>query len=252
MARKRNSSRRHRGGGLGFFYKLLTVLAICAVIVVAMTLFFKANTIVVSGNSRYTDQEVLDASGIKAGDNLFLLNKYAADQHMREQLPYLDDIHISKKFPDTLLIDVTEFTTIFALEQEGTVWLISDTGKIVDTCAPEEAEGLPSIDGCELLAPSVGTYIELSTERESHQESLLALIKALKAADGVEQVSAIHLASSTELSMDYAGRFTVKMTYGADYDKMLLFVKTVMDTLETNETGIIDLTTEGEALVQRD
>lgn len=252
MARKRNSSRHRRRGRLGFLYKLLTVLAICAVIVVAMTLFFRVNAIAVSGNSRYTDQEVAEASGIEPGDNLFLLNKYAADQRLRERLPYINSIHISRKFPDTLLIDITEFTTTFSLEQEGTVWLISDTGKIVEARTSGEPAGRPVIDGCELLAPSVGSYIELPTERKSHQESLLALLKALEDADAVEQVQSIHLDSSTELVMDYADRFAVKMPYGADYDKMLLFVRTVMDTLETNETGIIDLTTEGEAHVQKD
>jgi hypothetical protein len=68
----------------------------------------------------------------------------------------------------------------------------------------------------------------------------------------MDLVDAIHLGSSTELVMDYAGRFAVRMPYGADYDKMLLFVRTVMDTLESNETGTIDLTTDGEAHVLKD
>ena len=249
MARKRNSGRRHRRGRFAFLYKLLTVLAICAVIVVAMTLFFKVGTIVVDGNSRYTDQEVEEASGVRTGDNLLLLNKYAVDRLLREQLLYIEDIHISRKLPDTLLIEVTEITTTYALPQGETVWVMSDTGKLVDTCTAEEAEEKPVIDGCELLDPAVGSYITLDTERQTQQESLLALLKALEAADTVDQVQAIHLDSVTELVMDYADRFAVKMPYGADYDKMLLFVRTVMDTLETNETGIIDLTTEGEAHV---
>lgn len=38
------------------------------------------------------------------------------------------------------------------------------------------------IDGCELLAPSVGTDIALSTEFANQQTSLLALLAALDAA----------------------------------------------------------------------
>ena len=72
--------------------------------------------------------------------------------------------------------------------------------------------------------------------------------QAAQAADNCP-VDAIHLDSASELVMGYAGRFAVKMPYGADYDKMLAFLSIVMDTLETNETGVIDLTTEGKASV---
>ena len=73
------------------------------------------------------------------------------------------------------------------------------------------------IDGCELLAPSVGTDIALSTEYASQQSSLLALMTALEAADRMDQVDAIHLSDLSQLVMDYAGRFSVEMPYSADY-----------------------------------
>lgn len=249
MARKRSGGRHRRRNRFGFLYKLMTVLAICAVIVVALTMFFKVGTVRISGNLRYTDDEVLEASGVTVGDNLFLLNKYTADRQLREQLPYIETVHISKKLPDTLLIDVTECKTTFALNEKGTVWLMSDTGKIVGSGTPEETEGQPVIDGCELLAPSVGSEMALATERQTQRDSLLALLAALSAADSVDQVDAIHLDSATEIVMDYAGRFAVKMPYSADYDKMIAFLGIVMDTLESNENGTIDLTTEGEAHV---
>ena len=43
---------------------LLTALVICAVVVAALTMFFRVGTIQVEGNSRYTDQEVIDATGV--------------------------------------------------------------------------------------------------------------------------------------------------------------------------------------------
>ena len=51
------------------------------------------------------------------------------------------------------------------------------------------------------------------------------------------------------LSMDYAGRFEVKMPYKADYTYMLTYLDVVMTQLESNEPGVIDLTVEGEAHV---
>lgn len=102
MARRRHSNRRRRRGNFGFLYKLLSVLVICAAVVMALTLFFRVDTIEVTGTERYTEKDVIEASGIQLGDNLFLLNKYEAARSIAEQLPYIDieDIRIRQDQPD--------------------------------------------------------------------------------------------------------------------------------------------------------
>ena len=214
MARRRHSNRRRRRGNFGFLYKLLSVLVICAAVVMALTLFFRVDTIEVTGTERYTEKDVIEASGIQLGDNLFLLNKYEAARSIAEQLPYIDieDIRIRRELPDTLLIDVAECGTPLAV-----------------------------IDGCELLAPSVGTDIALSTEFANQQTSLLALLAALDAAGLTDRVDAIHLDDLSRLTMDYAGRFSVEMEYNADYDRMLQILEAGISKLESNQTGSIRL-----------
>ena len=66
MARRRKSNRRRRGS-FGFLYKLLSVLVICGAIVAAMTLFFRVDTVVITGQQRYTEEEIREASGIAEG-----------------------------------------------------------------------------------------------------------------------------------------------------------------------------------------
>ena len=73
MARRRRNNRRRRRGSFAPFYKLLCLVVIVAAIVVALSLFFKVEHIAVDGNSRYTNVEVVNASGVKQGDNLFLM-----------------------------------------------------------------------------------------------------------------------------------------------------------------------------------
>ena len=87
MAKRRKSNRRRRRGRFGFLYRILSVLAICAAIVAALTLFFKVDTIRMSGANRYSKQEIVDASGVKVGDNLFLLNKFDMAQRILKKLP---------------------------------------------------------------------------------------------------------------------------------------------------------------------
>ena len=245
MARRRHSNRRHRGG-FSVLYKLLSILIICTAIIVALTLFFRVDTIVVSGQERYTSQEIQDATGIAQGDNLFLLNKYDVAQNIVKALPYVEEIRISRKLPDTLLIEVRECGTPLALVQDGSAWLISPGGKIVEQKSAAELGDSGIIDGCKLLAPSVGTPLALATEYADQQTSLLELLAALEDAGMLKQVDAIHLDDAGKVIMDYAGRFTVEMPYNADYAMKLKALRLSLESgkIQDNMTGTFDLMQE--------
>ena len=242
MARRHGRGR--RGRRFGVLYKLLTLVVVCAAAVLALTLFFKVESVEVTGNSRYSAQEIQDACGVSLGDNLYLLSKPDMVQRLHQQLPYIDEVRITRRLPNTLCVQVTEFSTVYAVEQEGTVWLLTSGGKIVETAA--ERGDTPIIDGCELLAPSLGGDVSFALELQNRQESLFALLTALESAELTGDVRAIHLGDPTALSMDYTERFTVEMPYGADYPRLLRYLTLVIEELETNLTGVIDLTRDGE------
>ena len=242
MARRHGRGR--RGRRFGVLYKLLTLVVVCAAAVLALTLFFKVESVEVTGNSRYSAQEIQDACGVSLGDNLYLLSKPDMVQRLHQQLPYIDEVRITRSLPNTLRVQVTEFTTVYAVEQEGTVWLLTSGGKIVETAA--ERGDVPLIDGCELLAPSLSGDVSFALELQNRQESLFALLTALESAELTGDVRAIHLGDPTVLSMDYTERFTVEMPYGADYPRLLRYLTLVIEELETNLTGVIDLTRDGE------
>ena len=51
-------------------------------------LYTAVDTINVQGNSRYTQEEIVAASGIEQGDNMFLINKFQVIDQMISQLTY--------------------------------------------------------------------------------------------------------------------------------------------------------------------
>lgn len=243
MARRKHTKRRRRRGSFGFLYKLLSVLVICGAILAAMTLFFRVDKIVVSGQKRYTAEEIQAASGLELGSNMYLLNKYEVVRSITQQLPYIEDIRVKRELPDTLLIEVHESGRPFALVQDGSAWLISGSGKIVEQLPEKDAGQYGRISGCELLAPSVGTSLALATEYAVQQSSLLDLLAALEAAGLTENVDGIRLDELSYLKMDYIGRFTVRMSYGADYEWELkkLTATLANEKIQDNMTGTIDL-----------
>ena len=86
-ARRNRHGRRRNRGRFGFLYKLLSALLIFAALLVGCVVFFRVNTVVVSGNSRYAEAEVIQSSGVEQGDNLFALNKYQISRQIYTQLP---------------------------------------------------------------------------------------------------------------------------------------------------------------------
>lgn len=243
MARKRGSARRRRRGSGGFLYKLLSVLLICGCLVAAVTLFFRVDTVIITGEKRYTEAEIREASGVADGDNLFLLNKYQVIRDIAEKLPYIEieNTSIQRKLPDTLLIRVQECGDPLAWEQDGVVWLVSPAGKIVGLS--ESTAGYPTVDGCRLLAPSVGTQIVLDTEHDIQRQSLLGLLAALEDAEMLGDVDAVHLGELSYISMDCMGRFTVKMGYDADFAHKLRTLEGALASgvIQENMTGTFDM-----------
>ena len=246
MARRGRNNRRRRGH-FGVLYKLLSVLAICGAIIAALTLFFRVDTVVVTGQERYTQEEIVAASGVEKGDNLSLLNKNAVRQRIQDALPYIERVkRINRKLPDTLLIEVEECSQPLAVIQDGSAWLVSPKGKIVEQRAAGDAGEYGTISGVQILAPSVGTKLVLATEYASRQESLLDLLAALEDAEMLDNVDGIRLDAPAFIAMDYAGRFAVEMLYGDDYAYKLKALNAALDSgkIQDNMTGTFDMRRE--------
>ena len=111
MSAARNKRRRHgRRGRFGFLYKMLAFVALAAALILGAAVFFRVETIRVEGNVRYQAQQVIQATQVMQGDNLFGLNKNEVARKIRQTLPYVEGVAIRRNLPDTLVIRVEENT----------------------------------------------------------------------------------------------------------------------------------------------
>ena len=248
MARRRNRYNRKRTRGrFSFLYKLLTFVVICGAISVALALFFKIETVHVTGNQRYEDGAILEASGIQIGGNLFLMNKFNAAESITNALPYVETVQIRRQIPTTLQIDVTECSTPAGIRQDGKVWLISGAGKIVDSLDMSAWSKYPQITGITLTDPVIGQPIVVDAEQESARDLLFSLLEQLEGKAMLADVQAIHLEDSSTLTMRYLNRFDVIFPSNADFSYKLDYLTAVVQRLEVNETGTIDMTQSDKA-----
>ena len=108
MSSRSKRGRRRNRGRFSLLFKLLAGAALVAALTFGATVFFQVEHILIAGNSRYTAQEVEEASGIQLGDNLFRLNKGQISEDIRRKLPYVEELTIVRHLPSTIAIEIRE------------------------------------------------------------------------------------------------------------------------------------------------
>lgn len=265
MASARNNRRRRRGRGrLGPLFKLLCVLAVVVALTMGATVFFQVETVVVSGNSRYTEEEVVQATGIQVGDNLYRMNKNQIAAKVLRELPYTRDLRIRRSLPSTIIITMTEWEAVAQVKappagaqvsdsgQESAPqvaaedWLISVGGKLLEP-APADSAAI-EVSGITPLMPRAGTMLALPQEEQSQYDALLALLVALEEQGMMGDVLSIRM-ESTYVVMGYLERFQVKMPLNSDFNYKLRALEAAVaeteKTLGDRTTGTFDLSQEG-------
>lgn len=241
MPKKRKTRRRRRRGGLGRLLRPLSVLLTAVAVVAALTMFFKVSTVEVTGSSRYRDGEVAAASGVELGDNLVLLDKYRIAQRIYTELPYVTEARINRKFPSTLVLEVTETSAVASIQGAGGYWLLSAGEKLLEAVDETGAQDYLRITGLEAVNPAVSARLELPEDSPITLERLGQLLSAMERLEMLGRADGLDLSDRSDLVLGYDGRFQVIISYDADFDYKLLCLLEAVKCLEPNERGTIRL-----------
>ncbi len=112
-----------------------------------VTVFFQVETVTVNGSVRYTPEEVVEASGIQIGDNLYRFNKNHISSRILQSLPYVEGVSINRKPPSTIVITVTEFDAIARLEPPAQGISMEPAQQPAQSAASSSADGSSSSSG---------------------------------------------------------------------------------------------------------
>ena len=221
MRRRANRRQRlfHMIGRLFF----LSVLAAAAVL--ALTIFFKVDTIAVEGATRYTAEEIVAGMTVKQGDNLYLWNKVKEADMLLEKFPYLQTVQMRRRLPDTVEVTVTECSAVAAAPYSGGYLFVSAQGKALEQSANDG--GLPVVVGTTLNDVTLGRV--LTAENGEQAEVLLDILQNLDAAGMLEQLSFLNLSDLTDIRIGYQDRFDIRLESVNNLSYYLRFAQTVID-----------------------
>lgn len=247
-----NRSRRHRRrrnrGRFGFLYKFLSALLIFAAILTGCVVFFRADKILVTGESRYTEQQIVDAAGVQIGENLFQISKPQIVQQVLTTLPYVDELAVVRKLPDTLILDVSECRPVASIRGASDTWLMDAKCKLLERGEAILGEGRAAVYGITPLAPTVGVELAVDEAEQQKLESLRGLLAALRGEQMTGSVrDFIDLTADNKIRFSYGEHLTIVMPFIANFETYVFRLKRIllyMDEKGVERTGTLDLTYE--------
>lgn len=83
------------------------------------------------GNAQVAQEEIIELSKIKMGDNIFLCNKIQTQTNL-EKHPYIQETKITRKLPDKIQIEITEKQRAYQIQVEGGYAYIDNQGYVLE------------------------------------------------------------------------------------------------------------------------
>lgn len=226
---------------------LIGLVFFCVGIVLALTLFFNINKIVVSGDKVYSDKEIIDASGVNMGDNLIFLSKTALNEEISSELAYVGSAKIKRRLPSTLEIIITKTEAYMAVAKDGYYILLDRKGKVLEKDLETVGENIILANLGEISSIEVGEIISLKSEKVFAK--LNDVISECENV-GVTEITTVDLSDIYNIKLVYQGRITLELgeTDKENLSSKLALGKAAIERQNeenNNYRGTINLTVDG-------
>ena len=216
-------------------------LGVILLIILAMSIFFVVTDITVDGNARYTDEEIIAASGLETGENLFFIDRYEAASRIFAELPYVNDAVVARELPNRVRITITESSAMAYVAAEGKNWVLDQNCKILRSAEAGELNSLIRVDGVVPLEPKEGTVMAVDEQSGAQLRYLIAILNQILTRGMWTDVAVIDLNDVTSPAFTYQERFTVRLGENEDLDYKFGLLQSAIQQLTESDAGTLDL-----------
>jgi cell division protein FtsQ len=244
MADEKYYKRRRRGA---IIYTPIAALLIIVIVIFGVSVFFRTSEIEVQGAKKYTAEQIVAASGIKKGDNLVFIDSSRSEESIKTNLPYLNDVRIDKVVPDKIEIIVTESLPIAVVTVNGARWILDQKARVLEEADENSVQGKIAVNG---LSPTKATISRLLAVGDDDKTKLLYLanvLSAVQSAGIAGDIASVDVSNIGSIKFGYKDRFTVILGNGEDVDYKLVKLHDVLEQLQPDDKGKIDLSEDNTA-----
>lgn len=281
-ARRRRRRRRRRRAPIFLLLGLLLLIAVG--LVAGIRIFFNIGTIDVTGDKLYPAQQVIDASGIRTGQNLLTVSPKKTAARICAALPMVLSAQVELRPTSRVVIVLHADTRAGFIKWNGKDVVVDSEMKILETqLSPSGEKGLPEIKGVTLSTGTPGTNLappsqaaggssaasgsavqpgavsagSSSPAAEAVSAEAASAATAAAAAAQVQRslrsngfaltdVVAVDVSDIYEITVNYQNRVSILVGTTSDLDYKLRMAKTIIDKqLAKADRGQLDVSNVG-------
>lgn len=219
-------------------------------IILSLTVFFKISSITVTGDEVYSPEQVVEASGITQGENLFLMKKKEKAALIEKTLPYVETADISTSLSGTVTIHITAAKAVAALDNGDSFTLLNAAGKVLEDGVAALNDGVMIVQTNGVKSAVPGEMAAFSTEEEL--ADMTAAYEALQEAE-ITGITELDVRDHLNIKAVYQGRVTLELGAVSTLPDKTSFIKATLsrnDESSPEFEGTIDFTIDKKAYVR--
>ncbi len=230
------------------FYIVLFVLISVAFLAVSVFVFLKVKAIEVEGISKYSYEEIMELVPIYEGNNIYSFDSDEIEEALKRDLPYVGEVEIKRDLPTTVVISITEEQPIYSAEIAGDIYVLSSKLKVLEKLPLEEKdETLAQIQLFSVRKCIVGSQLEFTDSRTL--DSILLLYETFEDNLIEDKIRSVNVRSRFDIYVNYDNRFEVYFGDMENIDIKTEFLIGIIDSLDPDAKGKINISNHQEASV---
>ena len=265
--KKKKRRRLTRAGVRRIRRMFLFILLVICIVIFARSSFFIVNKIDVTGNNKYSSNDIIKQTGLVTGQNVFkmlgekpknLLSFRFNDneQKIYESMPYIKSVSIRPALPKSIKVKIQERTPFAILENKGTSILVDKEGyalEIVQGTEPgNKNEGIYfKIIGTSVDSFKLGQGVKFKGRSPLNELNKFCDILMANDKDSktklYSKITSVDLSDLNSMAVIFDNRITVKFGDLEDADivkyNLEFFKQLFVNNITAKQKGTLDFTT---------
>ncbi|MBQ9113268.1 MAG: FtsQ-type POTRA domain-containing protein [Clostridia bacterium] len=186
------------------------------------------------GVTQYDRSEIVGQSGIKSGDKLYSLDLDGAEQSILEGCPYISEVTFERRFPNTLIIRVTEKTAVWYLEVSGDYYSLDENFRVIEETSSNQKfinAGVSKLILPNLRSLVVGELPDFGAD-DTEIRKALELVTSVQRTAFKSKITLVDMESRFDVNIVVDGRYEVYMGDISNTEEKLMAVEEILKTEE--------------------
>ena len=213
-----------------------SIFIVLAIILIAcLVFFFNIETIQIEGVTLYGDEQIQIVGGVQSGQNLIRLDTDVVEERLKNNLVYIEDVKVQQKLPSTLVITCTEAEKAVDIEDNGSYYVVSSSGRVLEQSAKPTGK-IPVIKGFELKSKTPGEEL---ASKDSLKTDILSQLLAGIQDNHYKRITNIDMSDRSDIKILYDERIEIRLGSSVDIESKLTQIKAVIDRQREDYEGTV-------------